>query len=61
MELTNTFHNTRTRVRMSPEQLEELVQESVYMDPQATQRLRRIKRRLCPVKGCTCSGPTGER
>ena len=62
LTLTNNFHNTKTTVRMLDADLTRLVMAVTFdNDDQARKRLLRIKRRLCPVNGCACSGPTGER
>ncbi len=47
--LTNEFHNTSARVRIRAG------------DTLTARRLRDIKRRLCGVDGCQCSGADGTR
>lgn len=56
--LTNSFHNTSTKTRLTDEEIGWL---ATSFDPSDQKRLKRIKRRLCPSSGCTCSGPVGER
>ena len=45
--LTNDFHRTEARVDDTK--------------PITKDRIRKIRKRLCGVKGCTCSGTLGER
>ena len=62
LTLTNSFHNTKTTVRMLDADLTRLVMAVEFdNDDEARKKLLRIKRRLCSSPSCTCSGPTGER
>lgn len=46
--LTNDFHNTEAVLRVNSESL-------------SPAQVKRAKRLLCGVEGCTCSGEAGER
>ena len=45
--LTNDFHHTQARVDETK--------------PITKDRIRKIRKRLCPIKGCSCAGTMGER
>jgi hypothetical protein len=55
--LTNNFHNTS--VNLNCEVLSHIHNEVVAY-PNANQ-IKRAKRQLCGIKGCTCSGDSGVR
>lgn len=51
--LTNDFHGTSIRLNAE--------QRGVATYRLTGEQLKRAKRKLCPVKGCTCSGNSGMR
>ena len=56
----NSFHNTRTRSTLSPEERDELAYQ-IYANPHTVsraerERYNRIDRMLCGIKDCQC-GP----
>lgn len=51
--LKNNFHNTECRVRL--EEIEPMAYKISMWD------VKRIEKKLCGIKGCTCSGATGIR
>src|SRR6185437_13937393 len=62
-EIKNSFHNTKTRTKYSPEERESIaarVWEGSATDAEKS-AMRRAAKKLCPVKGCLCAGPWGER
>lgn len=61
LTLTNSFHSSKTTVRMTKGNMARLVMAADMGDLESARKLRAIKRRLCSSPLCTCSGPTGER
>jgi len=60
--LKNSFHNTSTHVRLTPEEMEAIEYRAYTGDSQARRRMARVAEKLCAKKsGCTCSNGWGER
>lgn len=58
----NTFHNTESLSRYSPEELERAVHENYYgRRTKVYETVIRLKKVLCGHKDCICSNPWGER
>jgi len=61
--LANTYHNTTTKTKYSPDERER-INEDIY-NGDATdaeiQARRRARRALCGITGCTCGNDWGER
>jgi hypothetical protein len=63
--LTNDFHNTSVKTRLTRKQLHDMLRVLLtgdgeeYRRAKATQR--RIWKALCGIEGCTCGNDFGER
>ena len=66
--LTNSFHGTTVRTQLTRAQMDEIeylyygtVEDKLSIGPQDMRTVRRIKRALCGVSGCSCGNFWGER
>lgn len=60
--ITNNFHGTQYRTRMSPAEIRRIMDTNPDNRDTADRRfVRRCRRALCGMTDCTCGGELGER
>ena len=62
MIIKNKYHNTTYRTRKTEEELY-LIEQTAPWDRSAAEKayIRKIKKALCGIDSCTCSGELGRR
>ena len=60
--ITNNFHDTEYRTRKSAEEINRVIMTEPYSRTAAERTwVNKVRRALCGMLDCTCSGELGER